>query len=85
MKTMSAFDPLIYINIDVEDKKQFSDKILDRLSKYLAVRLIELVPEEELGSIDSIDELFELAKKKVPDINEKVEVILDEFKNKVIK
>ena len=84
MKQLLGFDPLLFLEITKikdEEKSIVSQKILDRISQYLAIRIIELLPESDLKDIDDPEKLFSVAKEKVPDLGSKVKVFLEDFKN----
>jgi len=83
MKQLLGFDPLLFLgitNIKSEEKNIVSQKILDRISQYLAIRIIELLPESDLEDIDDPEKLFSVAKEKIPDFDKKVKVFLEDFK-----
>ena len=83
MKQLLGFDPLLFLgitNIKDEEKQFVSEKILDRLSQYLALRIIELLPEHDLKEIDDPEKLFSVAKEKIPDLDKKTKVFLEDFK-----
>ena len=83
MKNPLGFDPLLFLgiaNIKDEEKNIVSQKILDRISQYLAIRIIELLPESDLKDIDDPEELFSVAKEKIPDFDKNVKAFLEDFK-----
>ena len=83
MNQLLGFDPLLFLgitNIKDEEKQFVSEKILDRLSQYLALRIIELLPEHDLKEIDDPEKLFSVAKEKIPDLDKKTKVFLEDFK-----
>lgn len=83
MKQFLDFDPLLFLeitNLKPEEKTIVSQKILDRISQYLAIRIIELLPEHNLEDIDDPEKLFSVAKEKIPDLDSKVKVFLEDFK-----
>ena len=82
MKSKLGFDPLLYLGLSVEDEEK-DDKafqILDDLSKYLVEQTIELLPDDEVGQIQTPAQLFDKAKELIPDYKEKVKEFLEEFK-----
>lgn len=81
---MPSFDPLIFLEIKVSEqhKKRLSGQLLDKLSEYLMIRIIELLPEDEVDKVNSPEQLFTLAKRKIPDIEEKTKLFLEDFKIK---
>ena len=83
MNQLLGFDPLLFLgitNIKDEEKQFVSEKILDRLFQYLALRIIELLPEHDLKEIDDPEKLFSVAKEKIPDLDKKTKVFLEDFK-----
>ena len=84
MKRFLGFDPLVFLgitNLKDQEKKIVSQKLLDRISQYLAIRIVELLSEEDLKSIDDDPQkLFSLAKEKIPEFDNKVKVFLEDFK-----
>ena len=83
MKNPLGFDPLLFLgiaNIKDEEKNIVSQKILDRISQYLAIRIIELLPESDLKDIDDPEELFSVAKEKIPDFDKNVKLFLEDFR-----
>lgn len=83
MKQLLGFDPLLFLgitNLKDEEKDIVSRKILDRISQYFAVRIAELLSEEDLKSIDDPEKLFSVAKEKILDLDSKVKLFLEDFK-----
>jgi len=83
MNKLLGFDPLIFLgitNLKGEEKTAISKKLLDRISQYLAIRIVELLPENDLKNIGDPQKLFSTAKEKVPDLENKVKVFLEDFK-----
>lgn len=80
-----GFDSLLFLgitNLKEEEKDIVSRKLLDRISQYIAIRIVELLPEEDLKGIDDDPQkLFSVAKQKIPDIDKKVKIFLEDFKN----
>ena len=79
-----GFDPLLFLGVTDpkhEEKDIISQKILDRISQYIAIRIVELLSKDDLKSIDdSPQKLFSIAKSKIPDLDNKVKVFLEDFK-----
>lgn len=78
-----GFDPLLFlgiINLKAEEKNIVSQKLLERISQYLVIRITELLTEDELKNIDNPQILFSVAKEKIPDLDKKVKVFLEDFK-----
>jgi hypothetical protein len=83
MKQLLDFDPLLFLgitNLKDEEKHVVSQKIFDRISQYLVIRITELLSEGDLKSIDDPQKLFSIAKEKIPDLDKKVKVFLEDFK-----
>lgn len=84
MQQLVGFDPLLFLgitNIKDEEKSIVSEKLLDRISQYLVIRIIELLSEEDLKNTgEDPQKLFSLAKQKIPDLDKKVKVFLEDFK-----
>lgn len=83
MKQFLGFDPLVFLgitNLKFEEKSIVSQKLLDRISQYLAIRITELLSEDNLKNIDDPQQLFSLAKQKIPDLGKKVKLFLEDFK-----
>jgi len=79
-----GFDPLLFLgitNVKSEEKNIVAQKLLDRISQYIAVRIVELLSEADLKNIgDDPQQLFSIAKQKIPDIDKKVKLFLEDFK-----
>lgn len=83
MTVLQGFDPLLFLritNLNSEEKNKVSQKLLERISQYLVIRITEMLTEDELRHIDGPQELFEVAKNKIPDIDSKVRQFLEDFK-----
>jgi hypothetical protein len=83
MNALSTFDPLLFLgltNVKPEAKKVLSEKLLDRISQYITVRTIELLPQDDLKDIHDPDKLFSVAKEKIPDFDKKAKAFLEDFK-----
>lgn len=83
MKQLQGFDPLLFLgitNLKDEEKDVVFQKILDRISQYLAIRIIELLPERDVRDVDDPENFFSVAKEKIPDLDSKVKVFLEDFK-----
>lgn len=81
---MLGFDPLLFLgitNLKGEEKHIVSQKLLDRISQYIAIRIVELLLEEDLKNIgDDADKLFFVAREKIADLDKKAKVFLEDFK-----
>lgn len=83
MKQFLDFDPLLFLgikNLTGEEKTIVSKHLLNKISQYLLIRIYELLSIEELKSTDDADKLFALAQSKIPNLNEKVKIFLQDFK-----
>lgn len=84
MNKFLGFDPLLFLsiaNLKDEEKPIVSEKILDRISQYIAIRIVELLSEQDLKSIDGDPQkLFATAKEKIPDLDIKTKQFLEDFK-----
>lgn len=84
MKWFLSFDPLLFLgltNLKDEERGVVSQKLLGRISQYIAIRIVELLSEEDLKNIgDDPQKLFSLAKQKIPDLENKVKLFLEDFK-----
>lgn len=83
MKKLLGFDPLLFLgiaNLKGQEKNIVSQKLLERISQYLVIRICELLPEDNLREIDDPQELFAVAKEKIPDLDKKVKIFLEDFK-----
>lgn len=82
-KQLLGFDPLVFLgitNLKDQEKNVASQKLLDKISQYLFIRITELLSEHELKHIDDPQKLLSLAKDRIPDINIKVKLFLEDFK-----
>ena len=81
---LQGFDPLLFLgitNLKDQEKSIVSQKILDRISQYIAIRIGELISEEDLKSIDGDPQkLFSVGKEKIPDFSNKIKLFLEDFK-----
>jgi hypothetical protein len=79
-----GFDSLIFLgitNLKAEEKNVVSQKLLDRISQYIVIRIVGLLSDDDLMGIDEDPQkLFSVAKEKIPDLDKKVKVFLDDFK-----
>jgi len=86
MMQLLGSDPLLFLGItNLKDKEKniVSQKIFDRISQYLAIRIVELLSEEDLRNIDDDPQkLFATAKQKIPELDKKAKVFLEDFKEK---
>jgi hypothetical protein len=84
MNPLMGFDSLIFLgitNLKAEEKNVVSQKLLDRISQYIVIRIVGLLSDDDLMGIDEDPQkLFSVAKEKIPDLDKKVKVFLDDFK-----
>lgn len=84
MNNLQVFDPLLFLgitNLKAEEAPVVSQKLLDRISQYITIRIVELLSEEDLKSIDDDPQkLFSVAKDKIPDLDKKAKVFLEDFR-----
>lgn len=83
MNQLNGFDPILFLdlkNIKLSEKQQLSDELMIQISDYLAVRFIELLPNDKLEEINSQSDLFNLTKEGLSDFDDKVKQFLDDFK-----
>lgn len=84
MTQLLGFDPLVFLgitNLTNKERNAVSQKLLDRISQYLVIRIVDLLPEDELKNLsDDPQELFTLAKEKIPNLDKKVKTYLEDFK-----
>ena len=88
MAQLSGFDPLKFLNITNfknEEKDKVSEHLLNNISQYLLIRISELLPEEDLKKTKDPKDLFDVAKAKIPDINNKMKLFLEDFKKEFYK
>ena len=87
-KNLLGFDPLLFLgitNLKAEEKNEVSQKLLDKISQYQIIRISELLPEEDVKKAKDPEDMFSMAKNKIPDINEKVKLFLQDFKKEFYK
>lgn len=80
---LQGFDPLLFLgitNVKNKEKNDVSKKLLNKISQYLVIRITELLPEDELKHIEYPQELFSVAKNRIPDLDNKVKQFLEDFK-----
>lgn len=83
-----GFDPLLFLgitNLKDHEKNDISQKLLDKISQYLLIRVCELLPDEEIKRLNNPSDIFTLAKVKIPDIDTKVKLFLGDFKKEFYK
>ena len=88
MTQFLGFDPLKFLgisNLHGQEKKDASQKLLERISQYLVIRVTELLSEDDLERIDDPQELFSAAKIKIPDLDKKIKSFLEDFKKEFNK
>ena len=84
MKQLLGFDPLLFLgitNLKDEEKDIVSQKLLDRISQYIAIRIAEILSENDLRDAgDDPQKLFSVAKDKIPEFDEKMKLFLEDFR-----
>lgn len=85
--SQKGFDPTKYLNLHLNPdfKDVVSQKILDLLSQYFIIRILELIPDKKLSDIKTTDNLFKVAQEEIPNYNSKIKEILEEFKKEYQK
>jgi hypothetical protein len=79
----NSFDPIIYLNIrglKDKEKKELSDHLLNKISQYLLIRAIDKVDISLIKKAKAPNEIFEIAKKNIPDFENQVRIYLEDFK-----
>ena len=81
---LQGFDPLLFLginNLQGIEKDKVSKELLDSISRYMAARIIKILPENEVEDLpDDPEKLFAIAKEKIPDIDKTVKKILEDYK-----
>ena len=88
MSQLLGFDPLKFLditNLKGEEKESVSKDLLDKISQYLLIRISELLPEEDIRKVKNPEDIFSMAKDRIPDINIKVKLFLEDFKKEFYK
>ncbi|OGH19790.1 MAG: hypothetical protein A3D74_01450 [Candidatus Levybacteria bacterium RIFCSPHIGHO2_02_FULL_37_13] len=88
MTQLLGFDPLSFLgitNLKAEEKNEVSQKLLDKISQYLIIRISELLSEKDVKNANSPEDIFIIAKVKIPNIDKKVRVFLEDFKKEFYK
>lgn len=85
---LQGFDPLLFLgisNLKGREKTDVSQKLLDKISQYLVIRISELLPDEEIKRFNNPEDLFIIVKNRIPDINARVKIFLEDFKTEFYK
>lgn len=81
---LQGFDPLLFLgitNLQGEEKTVVSKELLDKISRYITVRIGELLSMDDLKEINGDPErLFSAAKEKIPDFDNKMKMFLNDYK-----
>ena len=88
MDKFPDFDPLVYLGIkDLKgkEKKEVSKKLIDKLSQYFLIRMVEELNDVQLKGIKDPEKLILVAKSKIPDFDAKVRQYLEDFKTEFYK
>lgn len=83
MQPLAGFDPIIFLGIEhvsEEEKPKLNYELLEQISEYLFIRTVELLGDESLSSAKSLEQVFAVAYKKVPDYRKRVKIFLEDFK-----
>jgi|WetSurMetagenome_2_1015567.scaffolds.fasta_scaffold05765_4 hypothetical protein len=79
----NSFDPLIFLGIKgikLEEKKDLSERLLNKISQYLLIRIVDQLDSSLLKRTRTPDEIFSLAEDNIPDFNNQVKRYLEDFK-----
>lgn len=85
---MSAgFDPAKYLEVYLSPdvRNAFNDGALDIISQYLITRIVELIPDDQLTSITTTEQLFNVAEKTIPNYEQTIKRFMEEFKKEYKK
>jgi hypothetical protein len=88
MSRTSSFDPLDFLDIrDLrgEGKKEVSNRLRDKISQYILIRIVEDLGPSQLKKIKDPKELFSFLSSKIPGFNTKVNKYLQDFKKEFYK
>jgi|WetSurMetagenome_2_1015567.scaffolds.fasta_scaffold577513_2 hypothetical protein len=88
MVKASGFDPLVFLGIkDLrgEGKKEVSDRLRDKISQYILIRIVEDLNPSQLKKIKDPKALFSYVSDKIPGFNTKVKQYLQDFKTEFYK
>ena len=88
MNTLQGFDPLLFLginNLRNREKSDVSEKLLDKISQYLVIRISDLLPAENIRKLKTPEDLFFMARNNIPDIDTKVKLFLEDFKKEFYK
>lgn len=83
MKLLAGFDPLVFLGITnfvEKDKQEVSVELITKISQYIFIRIVELLDNEDVNSADDPRKIFALAKTKIPNLDSKIKMFLDDFK-----
>lgn len=78
-----SFDPIVFLgitNVAEAEKNRLTEKLMEQISRYLAARLLELLPEDQTDNIHDYSALLEIAQKTIPNIDKKVAGFLEDFR-----
>lgn len=88
MKQLMNFDPLLFLginNLKENEKDIVSQKLLDKISQYLIIRISEFLTVEDINKLNNPEDMFSMAREKIPDINTKVKLFLEDFNKEFYK
>ena len=81
---LQGFDPLLFLgitNLQGEEKDILSQELLYKMSRYIAVRIAELLQENDIKDIAGDPEkLFSIAKDKIPDSDNMIKLFMEDFR-----
>ena len=83
MKQLLNFDPLAYLdisNISEDDKINLRYSLLEKISEYIFLRSLELIPIDKATSFTSQSEVFSYCQKNIPAYDTKINLFLEDFK-----
>lgn len=91
--TLSQFDPITFLGLDhleTSRKKVLKPRLLNNISEYLLIRLLDFLPEDadekiKFTKIKSVEELQSILEKYIPDFKKQLNKFLLEFKEKYQK
>jgi hypothetical protein len=88
MTKASSFDPLVFLGINDlkgKGKAEVSDKLRDKISQYILIRIVNDLGHSRLKKIKDPKELFSFLSRKIPGFNTKVNKYLKDFKKEFYK
>lgn len=88
-----SFDPIKFLELEhLEEKVKITlkPKLEKNISEYLLIRLLDYLPEKadkevDFRKITTVEELTTILKKYLPNLEEKIKLILNDFKREYQK